>query len=264
MSDCLDYQLSNEDIDVILAGLRLLQRTAEGDVSDWDIPEEIKEIAGESLDLENVDRLCERLNFGGSSNESAGDERDVLINRVRAELSRPEWDSDTAANLATALADAGWPTFLPEHEGWYLDVEDGAYTVVARSDGPFRSNAEAMKSIALQFAGGSQWHGQVLDTIGLTACGHGLPLMKIVGLAPNSIDVMVCNEFSPESCLEIGYRPDPFAPSSWSIFRRDPATGEASWVADKQDCRSALAFSAEQLGVSINEEVVATFSKYFQ
>lgn len=264
MSDCLDYQLSNEDIDVILAGLRLLQRTAEGDVSDWDIPDEIKELAGESLDVENVDRLRERLNLGGSSNESDEDERDVLIKRVRAELSRPEWDSDTAANLATALADAGWPTFFPEHEGWCLDVEDGVYVVIAREDGPFRSNAEVMKSIALQFASGSRWHGQVLDTIGMTACGQGLPLMKIVGLGPTSIDVMVCNEFRPESCLEIGYRPDPFAPSSWSIFSRDPATGEASWVADKKDCRSALAFSAEQLGMTINEEVVATFSKYFQ
>ncbi|MEC8916329.1 MAG: hypothetical protein VX796_01750 [Pseudomonadota bacterium] len=137
----------------------------------------------------------------------------MLIRRFRAELSRPEWNSDTAANLATSLSDAGWPIFYPQHEGWTLDVVNGAYT-----DGPFRSDAEAITSIARYFASGSRWHGQVLDTIGMTACGHGLPLMRIVGYGLNAIDVVVANETQQEDCLDMGYRPHPFEPASWSIF----------------------------------------------
>ena len=159
----------------------------------------------------NIDRLCERLNLDGKTDHL--DERDVLIRRFRTELSRPEWNSDTAANLATSLSDAGWPIFYPQHEGWTLDVVNGAYT-----DGPFRSDAEAITSIARYFASGSRWHGQVLDTIGMTACGHGLPLMRIVGYGLNAIDVVVANETQQEDCLDMGYRPHPFEPASWSIF----------------------------------------------
>ncbi|GHB26729.1 hypothetical protein [Salinicola rhizosphaerae] len=41
MSDTLSYQLAQEDVDVILAALRLLQRT-----SGWDIPDAIRDIGG--------------------------------------------------------------------------------------------------------------------------------------------------------------------------------------------------------------------------
>lgn len=165
MSDYLNHQLAAEDLDVILAALRLLQRTI-----DLDIPDAIQEIGGESLKIVDIDDLCERLNLEGTDDDQ--DPRDVLIQRFRAELSRPEWDSDTAANLATALDEAGWPIFYPGLEGWYLDVVDGAYTVVAKHDGPHHSNAEAMTVIAYRFAAGSRWHGHVLDTIGMTACGY--------------------------------------------------------------------------------------------
>ncbi|QEA38629.1 hypothetical protein FGL86_05740 [Pistricoccus aurantiacus] len=169
MNDNMNYWLADVDVDVILAALRLLQR-----MSQRDIPDAILEIAGDSLEAVDIDRLCERLNLDGQAD--AQDPRDVLIQRIRAELSRPEWDADTAANLATALVDAGWPPFLSEHEGWYLDVVDGAYAVVLKDDGPFRSDIEAVVAIARQFAAGSRWHGQVLETFGMTACGQGSPL----------------------------------------------------------------------------------------
>ncbi|WP_110633470.1 hypothetical protein [Salinicola salarius] len=257
MSDTFSYQLAQEDVDVILAALRLLQRT-----SGWDIPDAIQDIGGEGLDVVNIDKLCEELNLGGTADHQ--DARDVLIRRFRAELSRPEWDSDTAASLATSLADAGWPIFFPQHEGWYLDVVDGAYAVVARANGPFRSDAEAVASIAQRFARGSRWHGHVLDTIGMTACGHGLPLMRILGYGPNAVDVVVCNEFRPDDCFEIGYRPHPFESASWSIFRRDKGSGEARWIADRPDQQSALIYCAGRLGASLNDEILKSFSTYFQ
>lgn len=141
---------------------------------------------------------------------------------------------------------------------------DGTYAVVACSDGPFLSNAEAVASIARQFAGGSRWHGQVLDSIGMTACGHGLPLMRIVGFGPNAVDVMVANATRPEDCLEIGYRPHPFEEGTWSIFRRDTESGEARWIADRPDQHSALVYCAARLGVVINDEILPSFSTYFQ
>ncbi|MCS2611054.1 hypothetical protein [Halomonas dongshanensis] len=257
MSDTLTYQLAQEDVDVILAALRLLQRTL-----GWDIPDEIQDIGGESLDVVNIDRLCERLNLDGNADDQ--DERDVLIRRFRAELSRPDWNSDTAANLATALGDAGWPIFTPLSEGWYLDVEDGCYAVAACADGPFQSNAQAVTSIALQFATGSRWHGQVLDSIGMTACGHGMPLMRILGYGPNAIDVVVCNELRPDDCLEIGYRPHPFESATWSVFRRDTSNGEVKWIADQPDQRGALRYCAAKLGVALNDEILKSFSTYFQ
>lgn len=253
MSHYLNYPLSAEDVDVLLAALRLLQRTA-----GWDIPDAIQQIGGESLDVVNIDRLCERLNLDGQADTE--DERDGLIKRIRAELSRPEWDSDTAANLATTLADAGWQPFFPQHEGWYLDVIDGAYTVVARCEGPFRSNAEAMASIARQFAAGSRRHGQVLETIGMTACGHGLPLLRIVGFAPNGHDVLVANERRPEFNLEVGPRSDL---GVWSIFRRDSQSTEAQWVADRRERREAIEFCADRLGVVLNDEIYTSFTSHF-
>lgn len=201
MSDYLNHQLATEDVDVILAALRLLQRTI-----DLDIPDEIQKIGGDSLKTVDIDDLCERLNLDGQPSDQ--DEREILIKRFRAELSRPEWNSDTAANLATALADAGWPIFHPGQEGWYLDVVEGAYSVVAKPDGPFRSNAEVMTAIARQFTAGCRWHGQVLDTIGMTACGHGKPVLRVIGFGPNAEDVVVANELMPERSLEIGCRPE--------------------------------------------------------
>jgi hypothetical protein len=257
MSDTLTHQLAQEDVDVILAALRLLQRT-----SSWDIPDEIQDIGGESLDVVNIDRLCEMLNLDGVVDHQ--DDRDVLIRRFRAELSRSDWDSDTAANLATTLADAGWPIFLPQDEGWALDVVNGAYTVLACVEGPFRSDVEAVAFIGRRFASGSRWHGQVLDTIGMTACGHGMPLMRILGYGPNAVDVVVCSELRPDDCLEIGYRPHPFESASWSIFRRDTDNGEARWIADQPDQQGALRYCAERLSVTFNDEIVKSFSTYFQ
>ncbi|MFM9271862.1 hypothetical protein R5R73_01815 [Salinicola sp. LHM] len=254
MSDYLNHQLASEDIDVILAALRLLQRTI-----DLDIPDAIQTIGGESLKTVDINDLCERLNLDGQPSDQ--DARDVLIKRFRAELSRPEWNSDTAANLATALADAGWPIFHPGHEGWFLDVVDGAYSVMAKPDGPFRSNAEVMSAIARQFAAGSRWHGQVLDTIGMTACGHGQPMLRVVGFGLNAQDVVVANDLMPERSLEIGRRPE-FG--VWSICRRNPQSFEAEWVADRSDCRSALQYCADRLGADINDEIVESFLTYFR
>ena len=66
MSNFVNQQLSTEEIDVILAGLRLVQRT-----SSYDIPDSIQEIAGRSLETVNIDRLCERLNLDGIAQEQA-------------------------------------------------------------------------------------------------------------------------------------------------------------------------------------------------
>lgn len=63
MSDYLNHRLSGEDVDVILSALRLLQR-----VDAQDIPGEIREIGGASLDNVDTDDLCERLNFDGTEN----------------------------------------------------------------------------------------------------------------------------------------------------------------------------------------------------
>lgn len=167
MNDCLNHQLAREDVDVILAALRLLQHSAGGH-----IPDAIQEIAGDSLAVVDISHLCERLNFDGCEDDQG--ECATLIRRLRAELSRPEWNADTFDSLSMALAGAGWPMFTPENEGWYLDVVDGVYDVVACSDGPFRSKAEAIAAIERRFAAGSHWHGQVLDTIGMTACGREL------------------------------------------------------------------------------------------
>lgn len=254
MSDYLNHQLAAEDLDVILTALRLLQCTI-----DLDIPDAIQEVGGESLKTVDIDDLCERLNLDGQPSEQ--DERDILIKRFRAELSRPEWNSDTAANLATALADAGWSIFHPGHEGWYLEVVDGAYSVVVKPDGPFRSNAEAMSAIARQFAAGSRWHGQVLEMIGMTACGHGKPILRVIGFGPNAQDVVVANDLMPERSLEVGRRPEL---GVWSIFRRDPQSFEAEWIADRGECRSALKYCADRLGADINDETVESFITHFQ
>ncbi|MFS8153843.1 hypothetical protein [Vreelandella titanicae] len=220
MSDYLNHQLAAEDLDVILAALRLLQRTI-----DLDIPDEIQKIGGESLKTVDIDDLCERL------------------------------------NLATALADAGWPIFHPGHEGWYLDVVEGAYSVVAKPEGPFRSNAEVMSAIARQFAAGCRWHGQVLDTIGMKACGHGKPILRVIGCGPNAEDFVVANELMPERSLEIGRRPEL---GIWSIYQRDPQSFEAKWIADRSNCRSALKYCADRLGADISDEAVESFITYFQ
>lgn len=256
MSDSLNHQLAAEDLDVILAALRLLQRTI-----DLDIPEAIQEIGGESLKTVDIDNLCERLNLGESIDNEVQDERDHLIQRFRAVLSRPEWNSDTAANLATALDDAGCPIFLPGDEGWYLDVIHGAYAVVAKCDGPFQSNAEAMTVIAERFAAGSRWHGHVLDTIGMTACGESSPLLDIIGFGPNGTDVVVGHKQDPDRQLEVGPRPDA---KVWSIHRRDIPSGEAQWVVDRHDQRSALEFCAFLLGLSVNYEIHQSFSSHFE
>nr|WP_298411644.1 hypothetical protein [uncultured Halomonas sp.] len=268
MNNDMTYWLADVDVDVVLAALRLLQQTAPRD-----IPEAILDIAGDSLDAVDIDRLCERLNTPEQADHQ--DTRDDLIQRMRAELSRPEWDSDTAANLATALADAGWPPFLSEHEGWTLDVVNGAYAVVVKSDGPFRSDIEAVAAIARQFAAGSAWHGEVLKTIGMTACGEGLPSMRIMGLGPNSCDVVVANARWPERCLEVGYRRDHCIdwsnpeserrdPWYWAIFQRDPHSGEAQQLADEGDHYSALAFCAQYLDVVITDESRKVFASYFR
>lgn len=271
MSDYLiNHQLLADDVAVILAALRLLERTPGRDISD-----EIVELAGDSLEVVNIDLLCQRLCLDGQLvDASVPDERDTLIRRIRAELSRPEWDSDTPANLASALADAGWPPFILDQEGWYLDVVDDAYAVVPDADGTFQSSAEATTAIAQLAAVGSRWHDEVLDTIGMTACGQALPLMRIEGLGPNGMDVVVTNELRPERCLEVGYRANPFDLSSpervcdksgfWAIYRRDPWSGLAQWVIDCNDQHSALTFCASYLDVALNDETCTLFSSYFR
>lgn len=63
MSGDLNYKLASEDVDLILSALRLLQRT-----NPEDVPGEIREIGGVSIDLVDTDDLCERLNFDGTEN----------------------------------------------------------------------------------------------------------------------------------------------------------------------------------------------------
>lgn len=259
MSNFVNQQLSTEEIDVILAGLRLVQRT-----SSYDIPDSIQEIAGRSLETVNIDRLCERLNLDGIAQEQ--DERDTTLLRIRAELSRPEWNSDTAANLATTLTDSGRAPILALSEGWYIDVVDGLYTVIACADGSYDSNADALAAITREATMGSRRHQQVLSLVGLTACGYGKPMMKIAGYGPNGIDVVVANEQRPECFFEIGYRPHPFQEVNyhpWSIFTRDPASGELRFVTDRSNQRRALSYCAEELGVTLNEEHMVSFSTYF-
>lgn len=256
MSDFVNQQLSTEEIDVMLAALRLLQRT-----SSYDIPDSIQEIGGHSLKTVNIDRLCERLNLDGIAQKQ--DERDTTLLRIRAELSRPEWNSDTAANLAATLADVGRAPILGLSEGWYFDVVDGKYTVTASEDGPYHSDAAAVAAIAKEATMGSRWHQQVLAMTGLTACGHGKPLMKIKGFGPNGIDVVVANEQHPECFFEVGFRPGPFSDDVWSIFRRDGVSGELRHVTDRDNQRKALAYCAEELGVTLTEEHMVSFSTYF-
>lgn len=98
----------------------------------------------------------------------------------------------------------------------------------------------------------------------MTACGHGMPLMRILGYGANAVDVVVCSELRPDDCLEIGYRLHPFESASWSIFRRDTDNGEARWIADKPDQQGALRYCAERLSVTFNDEIVKSFSTYFQ
>ncbi|MCG7601770.1 hypothetical protein MHM84_18565 [Halomonas sp. McH1-25] len=184
MSNFFTYQLTAGDMNVILAGLRLLERT-----SGWDIPDEIQEIGGESLDVVNIGRLCQHLNLNG-----------------QPVLSQPERTPEAeSADLVTALGNGGWPTAL--------------------------------------------WNHSALPS-GRRAVNRDIPRLTLVGFAANSEDVIVANEREPEDSLEIGYRD-----GVWSVYRRDPLSGEAHWLADREEIRWALEFCATWLRVELTNEV---------
>ncbi|WP_353980872.1 hypothetical protein [Salinicola endophyticus] len=259
------YELNPDAINVILAALRYLQRDSDS------LPGEIGELAEDSLARVDIDDLCEHLNFGGGGITHTG-QHEVLLSKMRAELSRPEWNSDTSASLATELADAGWPIFFPENEGWYLEVIDGAYAVVPRADGPFRSETEAMVWIATRFSEGSTWHGQVLDVVGMTACGHQRPLLEIEGYAANAIDVVVMNPLMPQQRLEVGYRQLPQSVrgareagqrGAWNLYRRK-ACGEAEWIEEHASPLCALKSTASLLGAGFDDQTLQRLISYFE
>lgn len=238
MCKCLNYTLASQDIDVILAALRFLQRASEGDV-----PADILEIAGDSLQVVNIDYLCEELNCSGDD-PSAPTEDQILLQRIRAELSGDEWDSETPQNIYHALIEGGYPPFPTEQEGWSLAVVDNAYAVVADEQGPYKTSAQAMAAIARQCAAGSQWHGEVLDTVGLRACGSVPPGLVIAGRGPNG-DVLVASAADSQACLEVGYRDE------WNmmaVYVRPTTTNLATFLKDFKTTEQALTFCAGYLG----------------
>lgn len=193
MSNTFTYQLTAEDVDVILVGLRLLERT-----SGWDIPDAIQEIGGESLNVVNIDRLCQHLNLDGQP---------VLSQPERT----PEADS---ADLVTVLGNGGWPTAL--------------------------------------------WNHSALPA-GRRAVNRDIPRLMLVGFAANSQDVVVANEREPNDSLEIGYRE-----GVWSVYQRNSRSGEAHWLADREEIRWALEFCATWLRVELTNEVArAVVDKLF-
>ncbi|REC93349.1 hypothetical protein [Kushneria indalinina] len=163
------HRLNDHEIDVVLAALRLLQQMPHDQ-----IPAGILDIAGESLGHIDISELCERLNMGCVDDQE--NDHLMLLRRIRAEMSRPDWNSDLLDRVETALEQGGWPIFVTDHEGWYLDEHDGRYTVTSEDGGPYASNDEAIAAIGKRFAAGSHWHGEVLDAIGMTACGYVLAM----------------------------------------------------------------------------------------
>lgn len=243
MSNQHNYQLATEDVAVILTGLRLLQRTP-GD----QFPSELQEIVGDSLDVVNIDKLCESLNLDGVDAEQPSDD-EILLQRVRAELSRDDWDAETPQNLFHALVEAGYAPFQTDQEGWFLDVVNNAYAVVADEHGPYRNDAQAIAAIARRFADGSQWHGEVLDIIGLAACENVPPRLTIAGRGPND-DVIVASTADPDARLEVGYRP------KWgvlSVYLRRPESDLVTWLKDAITPQEALRFCAGWLRCGWNE-----------